>query len=88
MELGQLLQFLDDWLATDHGPVKDSLTRFVGCDAYGAETLRDDLARFTFLLGGSDGRRPLLATHPRLNAMPGVKRSGVWSSDSADYGLG
>jgi hypothetical protein len=28
MELGQLLQFLDNWLATDHGPVNESLTRF------------------------------------------------------------
>lgn len=55
MELGQLLQFLDDWLATDRGPVNDSLTRFVGCEAYGVESLRDDLARFTFLLGESDG---------------------------------
>jgi hypothetical protein len=55
MELGQLLHFLDDWLATDHGPVNESLTRFVGCEAYGAGSLRDDLARFTFLLGESDG---------------------------------
>jgi hypothetical protein len=55
MELGQLLQFLDDWLSTDHGPVDESLTRFVGCEAYGVESLRDDLARFTFLLGESDG---------------------------------
>ena len=55
MELGQLLQFLDDWLATDRGPVDDSLTRFVGCDAYGVELLRHDLARFAFLLGESDG---------------------------------
>jgi hypothetical protein len=55
MELGQLLQFLDDWLSTDHGPVSDSLPRFVGCEAYGVESLRDDLARFTFLLGSSDG---------------------------------
>jgi hypothetical protein len=54
-ELGQLLQFLDDWLSTDHGPVDESLTRFVGCEAYGVESLRDDLARFTFLLGESDG---------------------------------
>jgi len=54
-ELGQLLQFLDNWLATDHGPVNESLTRFVGCEAYGVESLRDDLARFTFLLGESDG---------------------------------
>jgi len=48
MEPGQLLQFLDDWLATGHGKVNASLTRFVGCEAYG-------VARFTFLLGGSDG---------------------------------
>ncbi len=31
MELGQLLQFLDHWLATDHNKVNASLTRFVGC---------------------------------------------------------
>jgi hypothetical protein len=55
MELGQLLQFLDDWLATDHGAVNESLTRFVGCDAYDVQSLRRDLARFTFLLGESDG---------------------------------
>jgi hypothetical protein len=55
MELGQLLQFLDDWLATGHGPVSESLTRFVGCGSYDLESLRHDLARFTFLLGGSDG---------------------------------
>jgi hypothetical protein len=54
-ELGQLLRFLDDWLATDHGPINESLTGFVGCGAYGAGSLRDDLARFTFLLGESDG---------------------------------
>ena len=55
MELGQLLQFLNEWPATDHGPVNESLTRFVGCDEYGVESLRDDLARFMFLLGESDG---------------------------------
>ena len=55
MELGQLLQFLDDWLATDHGPLNESLTRFVGSEAYGAGSLRSDLARFMFLLGESDG---------------------------------
>jgi hypothetical protein len=55
IELGQLLQFLDDWLAADHGPARESLTLFVGCDAYHVESLRDDLARFTFLLGASDG---------------------------------
>jgi hypothetical protein len=70
-ELGQLLQFLDDWLSTDHGPVDESLTRFVGYEAYGVESLRDDLARFTFRLGESDGEGLFSPTHPRLNPMPG-----------------
>jgi hypothetical protein len=34
VELAELLQFLDDWLATNSGPVNQSLTRFVGCEAY------------------------------------------------------
>ncbi len=55
VELAELLQFLDDWLATGHAPLNESLARFVGCEAYGVGSLRDDLARFTFLLGGSDG---------------------------------
>lgn len=37
------------------GPASESLTRFVGCNAYGVQSLRHDLARFTFLLGESDG---------------------------------
>jgi hypothetical protein len=70
MELGQILQFLGDWLATDRGPANESLTRFVGCNAYGVQSLRDDLARFRFLPGESDGGGPLLATRPRLARRP------------------
>jgi hypothetical protein len=55
MELGQLLQFMDDWLATDREQLGMSLARFIGIDGYGLETLRDDLARFMFLLGETDG---------------------------------
>jgi len=55
MELGQLLQFLDDWLATDHKQLSTSLARFTGIDGNGVGTLRDDLARFMFLLGETDG---------------------------------
>jgi hypothetical protein len=55
VELADLLQFLDDWLATSSGPVSQSLTRIVGCEAYGVGTLRDDIARFIFLLGERDG---------------------------------
>jgi hypothetical protein len=55
MELGQLLQFLDDWLAADREQLGISLARFVGVDGYGPETIRGDLARFVFLLGETDG---------------------------------
>jgi hypothetical protein len=41
--------------STDHDPVNDSLTGFVGCEAYGIESPRDYLARLAFLLGESDG---------------------------------
>jgi hypothetical protein len=50
MEPGQLLQFLDDWPGSDH-QLSTSLARFTGIDGYGLETLRDDPARFMFLLG-------------------------------------
>lgn len=59
IELAELLQFLRDWLATDRGQLSDSLTRFVGCQAYSIETLRTDLANFAFTLGGNDGEHLL-----------------------------
>lgn len=60
IELGQLLQFLDDWLAADHGPASVSLARFVGCADYDTDSLRADLARFAALLGASDDAEPYL----------------------------
>jgi hypothetical protein len=63
IELAELLQFLDDWLATGHDQLSASLARFVGDHAYGIQTLRDDLARFTFLLGGDDGERLFSPEH-------------------------
>ena len=39
-------------------------TRFVGCDAYGVQLLRHDIARFTLLLGESDGEGLFSPTHP------------------------
>jgi hypothetical protein len=39
MELGQFLQFLDDWLATDHEQFSTSPARFIGVDGYGVGTL-------------------------------------------------
>ena len=35
IELAELLQFLDDWMKSDHRYLAESLTRFVGCPAYG-----------------------------------------------------
>jgi hypothetical protein len=54
-ELAELLQFLTGWLARDPARLSTSLEAYVGNPAYGTAQLRDDLDRFTFLLGGSDG---------------------------------
>jgi hypothetical protein len=54
-ELAEMLQFLSDWLARDPARLAASLEELVGHPAYGTRQLRDDLDRFVFLLGGSDG---------------------------------
>ena len=54
-ELAELLQFLSRWLARDRGRLGASLEEFVGHPAYNIGELRQDLDRFTFLLGGDDG---------------------------------
>ena len=54
-ELAELLQFLAGWLARDPGRLGTSLEGFVGSAAYNLGQLRQDLGRFTFLLGGDDG---------------------------------
>jgi hypothetical protein len=55
IELAELLQFLTGWLTADPARLAPSLLAYVGHPAYGLDTLRADLNRFTFLLGGSDG---------------------------------
>jgi hypothetical protein len=55
VELAELLQFLRDWLATDHDHLHNALEAFVGSTHYDLPQLRADLDRFTFLLGGNDG---------------------------------
>jgi hypothetical protein len=55
IELAEMLQFLGDWMEHDHDILAASLTRFVGSPAYGPAALRDDFARFRFLLGVTDG---------------------------------
>jgi hypothetical protein len=54
-ELAEILQFLSEWLARDHGRLSASLEDFAGHPAYGISQLRMDLDRFIFLLGGNDG---------------------------------
>ena len=54
-ELAEMLQFISQWLARDPGHLAASLARFAGHPAYGLPQLRQDLERFAFLLGGSDG---------------------------------
>ena len=55
VELTEILQFVTCWLASDPARLTPSLLDYVGHPAYGPEQLRQDLNRFTFLLGGSDG---------------------------------
>jgi hypothetical protein len=62
-ELAELLQFLSQWLARDRGRLGASLEEFVGHPAYNVSQLRQDLERFVFLLGGSDGE-PLFELGP------------------------
>jgi hypothetical protein len=54
-ELAEMLSFLGHWLASDPGRLGASLNAFVGNPAYGIQQLRDDIDRFAFPLGGSDG---------------------------------
>jgi hypothetical protein len=62
-ELAEMLQLLSSWLARDPADLGSSLEDFVGHPAYGLAQLRDDLERFVFLLGGSDGE-PLFGPAP------------------------
>ena len=62
-KLAEMLQFISEWLAHDPGRLGPSLEDFVGHPAYGLAQLRQDLERFVFLLGGSDGE-PLFGLPP------------------------
>jgi hypothetical protein len=54
-ELAELPQFPAGWLARDPDRPGASLGDYAGHPAYGTAQLRQDLDRFTFLLGGDDG---------------------------------
>jgi hypothetical protein len=62
VELGEMLGFLSRWLADDHATLSASLSRSVST-VYDLDTLRADVLRFEFLLGGSDSES-LFGTDP------------------------
>jgi hypothetical protein len=62
-ELADILTFISDWLARDPARLQPSLAAIIGHPAYTTQNLRDDLDRFAFLLGGSDGEE-FLAPEP------------------------
>jgi hypothetical protein len=51
IELGELLEFVSDWLGAAPPAVAASLSDFVGAPGYDVADLRADLTRFSFLLG-------------------------------------
>jgi hypothetical protein len=55
-ELAETLTLLTEWLSgSQEQTLADSFAAFIGHPAYNTGTLRDDLQRFVFLLGASDG---------------------------------
>jgi hypothetical protein len=55
IELTETLQLIAGWLASAPSRLTASPLDFIGHPAYGPLQLRQDLDRFTFLLGGTDG---------------------------------
>jgi len=55
VELAELLEFLSGWLESDRAVLTASLAQVVGVPDYGPDSLREDFARFRFLLGFTDG---------------------------------
>ena len=72
IELAELLQFLGDWLESDHDNLAESLEPFIGSTVYGPDSLREDFARFRFLLGVTDGKWPV---HPGPAVIARLPRS-------------
>ena len=56
VELAEMLSFIRDWLGgPDEQMLAASFRRFVNPGGYDLAELRSDLAKFAFLIGGSDG---------------------------------
>ena len=72
-----------------HRSCTQTLTRFVGCEAYRVESLGNDLARFTFLLGGSDGEGLFHRALPTSEhaGIPALKAATAVSSPRRTFSL-
>jgi hypothetical protein len=62
-ELAEMLSFLSDWLAADHGRPAVSLRAFTGSSAYDLSQLRADVDRLAFLVDGSSGDSLVRTVH-------------------------
>jgi hypothetical protein len=76
VELAELLEFLGDWLESDRAVLAASLAQFVGVPGYGSDSLREDFARFRFLLGFTDGEG--------LFSSAEARRRGQSNADGSD----
>ena len=77
-ELAEMLQFLSQWLTRDPDRLGSSLGDFVGHPAYGITQLRQDLDRFVFLLGGSDGEPASAHQRTGLGPAQSGREHGAW----------
>jgi hypothetical protein len=73
-ELGELLQFLDDWLTRDREHRAPSLAEFVGHPGYGIPQLQADLAAS---VPSSRGTASTSGPARNPNSPPGPRRSQV-----------
>lgn len=55
LELGEMLEFLADWIDSAPDTLGQSLTDFIG-GGYTLDELRAEVSRFVFLLGGTCDR--------------------------------
>ena len=89
VELAELLEFLSGWPESDRVVLTASLARFVAVPDYGPDSLREDFARFRFLLGSTDGEgllpRTTHETRARKPPFPG--RAPTSSGLTAEGGL-
>src|SRR5262245_55796494 len=77
-ELAEMPRFLSGWLDRDPARLGASLEEFADHPAYGITQLHQDLERFVFPLGGSDGE-PLFgpALRPARSSRPAKDTPGL-----------